>query len=627
MRHLASTFILLAAVVVAALLFPVLRNRPAPRTGRANRLLHLPFDAVNRIAVARDGWSCEVEKTSSGWHTSRRSQPADATAVQRLLDALEAAPLFETIPARDQAKRNLPLARFGLDAPRAGVRLEAGSLCAELLFGSDSPLENRLFTRLTASTDVFVTSTNLFALLPSSPLDWLDTSFFRIPADSIDSIALRRPGQPFVRIQRSGATWRITSPVPMRADPAAVNALLEAFASTRVTTFLPPLDPAAPDPYGLSEDGSTPAVEFRTASGQTLSRTFGKPASHPPGHVYAGFPGGQAAIVTNALLELASVPLASLYDPALFTAPPDAVTSIAVRHPAQSFLLQRLDAPAAANGAPAWEMVFPSHGPADPARVQGLLDAILRLRAHRVEADLPAAGGTAQKRPAANGGIPPAAPALATNRLCEVELRMAGTPSLLHVDAVTSIHPPPGAATPAPAATPHVSLAILAFTNSPARYIVPMTNLPAVLRAPVDLAPLRSRTLLALDPATIRRIAFRRADGAPATLERTGAGWTTHRDTPVAAAALEAPLRTLATLEAARVIALDHRPDPSAAPWMEISLDLEAANALRKTLAIGPPTEDGGRAALLRGQDNTLVELSPATLGKLEELYRTALGE
>ena len=652
MRHAATTFSLLVAVALCALLLSALRrdDGASASSRRSGRLLNLPFDAVNGLRVERGSWSCDFGKTSSGWASRDRGEPADDTAIQRLLDQIESAPCYEVITAREQDRRRLDFSLFGLSSPRATLHVRAGARDIELFFGTNSPVAGELFVGIGGTRDVFVSSTNLFAALPDSRSTLLDHALLRDDPSRIEAIALWRPGQAFVRLQRSGASWKLASPVPMPADASVVQRLLAAFAAAKLAGFLPD------SPADFPEDDSC-RIEFRTSSGAVLSRSFGPPSPDAPGLVPVRFSNGQSGRVTNAIPALLSIPLEDLFDPSPFSAPPGAVSSLSVRRDRQSLVLRRLpDA--------SWEMTLPSHGPADSDSVTRLLDGILRLRAERVEPILPSsspaglalaipsappssvpapagpalAGPPSSSHPASAAPSPagdaPEVPALATNRLCDVEIVFTnGVSRLVRVESITSVPFRPGfpsapdAVAPF-AGNPHpqpVSVAVLSSTNVPVRYILSITNLPGVLRSTVDLAALRSRTVFSLNPASIRKVAIRQGgeDGSRATLVRTASGWASDRRTSLDESAIHGYLHALATLTADRVLAIGLPPeelDDGAPPWMEITLDLESADSVRKTLVIGSRTADGGRSAYLRGHD-TAVELSPSTLDLLLRLF------
>jgi hypothetical protein len=127
----------------------------------------------------------------------------------------------------------------------------------------------------------------------------------------------------------------------------------------------------------------------------------------------------------------------------------------------------------------------------------------------------------------------------------------------------------------------------------------------------------------------VRRIVARRADGAETeSVERAADGengWQAAGGSPaktVAADALDAWLKLLAGLPASRVERLgagahDGEAFGLSAPWLEITLDLTASNAVRKTLLVGAVTPDGGRYAMVRGHD-AVFALAPETLLVLE---------
>lgn len=603
MRRLRTTLILLAASLACGLLLWVLRlppslQRPGSSPGRTGRLFRSDMDGIGFLLVERNGLRLELQRQPTGWQVRQPfTAPADPIAVQRILDALEAAPCLEIIPVRDQARRELTPAHFGLVVPRARIVLGSSARRAELLIGANTPVTNQIFVCFSTSADVLVTSDAVLACLPAALEHLRDQALVRANAQRVTGLSLRRPGQPFARLHHARDGWYLLQPLAAKADDAAVSALIEALCTARITRFLWPSENTNGVPgdtpgglrgqlaaVGLDDASESVRVEIRQASdpvGATL--VFGAPVVDLPGHTHVLAPDGQTIVaVTNRVLQAALTPLADLRDRRLFAAASGDVSAIGVHRRDQTLGLRR-------NTGGRWELTDPVMAPADQPTVARLIDTLLRLRADTILDTPPASLGPT-----------------ASNTLCTIDLQIGSVAWRLLV------------AEPDPA----TDGANLAFTNSPTVFIVPRAHLPAALWAPLDLGILRDKTILNVAPETIRRLALRRIGGVTEVVYRDGpakpwraiGGGEPDRETA------EAWVRVLSNLRAERVAALEI-PDPAAcgltAPDLEITLDLAATDAVRKVLTIGAAVEGGGRYAALRGHD-VLFVLAPETVQLLE---------
>ena len=161
----------------------------------------------------------------------------------------------------------------------------------------------------------------------------------------------------------------------------------------------------------------------------------------------------------------------------------------------------------------------------------------------------------------------------------------------------------------------------ITFTNAPTVFRVASSNVPPALVSMIGLLGLRDKTVLALPAESLRRITVKRVSGG-AILQREsgGAVWRLGEGVTgkVDADRLSAWLAQMVALKADRIEKLGLSLEDIDAyglrsPWLEVSVDVDAADAVRKTLLIGKEAGFGKRYAMVRGLD-VLFVLSEATL-------------
>ena len=654
MRKISTTVILSAAVAATLLALGVIRARDAESAAakaRSNRLFSFPFADADAIMVSREGWTNSLYRQNSAWHVDGAEQAhspsdageqegsgmasmaqmwnlADGLAVQRLLDSLEAAPVIETISARDQAKRGLPRDLFGLDAPTATVAIASGFVTNVLEIGAPAPITNQVFVSFLGGGDVFVTSSEVLDCVPRDETDLRDRSFAHFDPKQVDCIEMSRPGMDFVRIQRMDGDWFLALPFPAPADNEAIASIVSSVCSARIAEFLgkydtPGLSSASGgdafesirNECGLADDAVNANGEkalrivLRGANGAEEVVRLGKPVPSLPGTVHALAPDESTIVaVTNRIANLALAPLPALRARTVFPSKIGSVDSLSIRRPGQSFSLRR-----DFEDAGKWHLTRPVEALADQGRVSRLLDGILGLRAAEIVDER-----HSQSTTNAVSGTPvsPVELGLGTNReqVCTVEIVADGNPAALQV-----VRSPD-----------HAGVIGLAFDGAKELYLMPQTNLPSMLLNPIDLGMLRDKSIWSIDQGAITRVTVSCDGSEPVSVERDPlVGWSRKQG----GASLDVEgfrklVGELAELSASRVISLERGFEMQAggdagttAPWMELTLGMDSQN---KVLTIYGPTENGGRSARFRGHD-ALFELSPETIDILSRL-RIALG-
>lgn len=624
MRKKTTTLFLAAAACCSLMALAVVRQFDRKETvaqGRANRLFPTSLAYANLLVIDRGDWSQELEPFNSGWKITRPySAIADATEVQRLLDALEAAPRFETISLRDQEKRGLETESFGLDLPRARIVVGVGTTRYELLVGADAPVSNQVFVCHANDKSVHVTSSSIIECLPSDTETLRDRALVHSDPKRIDGIDIRRPGRSFVRLQRKDKYWMITQPFAAAADGAFVNCLLSTICSTRIEKFRSDYSGAAGaslatalgDGAAGDPDNAVTRIVLRTSGAGAHDEEVALLASGStlPGHVLAIAPdGGTRVEITNSLARIALTPLAAIRDPNIVPQSIGEVSAIGIQREGQSLALRR-------SQSGEWEITIPVHGPADQATAARMLDGILRLRATKIYDPLHDAAPAVASTGDAVSDAPDIASGGTNNfeNVCTVELAATGASPVLKIFRYPDLNGWIG----------------IAPTNSSALYMLPQTNLPSILFAPIDLAMLHSRTIFDIDPKKVRRVTLDADDDSQVVVARDPIdAWIPEKGSNAPdAAGFEEYLGKLAKLKAARVLSIEPRlPSPEdpeqQKPWLKITLDLEADTSVRRILAVFGPTDDGGREANVLGSD-ALFELSPESVELLGRLRNAA---
>ncbi|NLF86416.1 MAG: DUF4340 domain-containing protein [Lentisphaerae bacterium] len=599
-----TTLVLLAACLGCGMLLWVLNRSDLragrPASGAPGSLFPAPLRETDYLMIERNGYRAELQRGADGWMiTHPLSAYASQTAVQRLLDSLERAPLRARIEAHELALRELTLADFGLLKPQARLVVAGPRARAELMLGQLTGTSNELFAGFMNSGDVLLTDPALLAALPASPFALSDSSLFRGERRRINAIGLRRSGQPYLKLAREPGGWMITQPLAARADETAVAALLDALEEARIARFVWPA-PDRPDDagasrpsqlsrFGLAEESEQGVQLQLWMTGDPVGRRIrlGTPVESLPGHVHALAEDGPAVVaVTNTLDAMARQPLAALRDKRILVFAPDALDLVTVQGMEPPLALRR-------GAEDDWELTSPVAGPAESGQVALLLEALLALRAAGFEPADPAAAATA-------GAL-------------QVDLAGRATAwRLVRAGGSGGVE-----------ATVRIGL-----TNETTAYQVPTSQwarVDALLRCP---ATFRSRTLVRLPAEGIRRLAVKRADGTQEAVERegnAGAGWRSSApDRAINRVALDNWLQQLAHLRAARIASLgtDAGADPRGfdAPQVEVTIDLTAQDRLRRILIVGGPAPGEGRLAMVKGDDTVFV-LDAETCLLLEQSF------
>jgi hypothetical protein len=218
----------------------------------------LSFDRkdARALRLVRGAETLEFSRPAGGEWSLRGSLPIDTETVDAMVQALA------NLRATD-----IHVASFdgGFSAPAAVAELTLEGGAAHRVEVGERADARAAFVKVDAQPAVFRVPARVRDLL-AQPLSALrDRTMLDIPADEVQSITLSEGGITIaVGRTEDGASWQITQPANMDADPGEVNAVLARVAGLRATGLAP--DPSF-TPVDLRlvlqrRDGSSAEVRF-----------------------------------------------------------------------------------------------------------------------------------------------------------------------------------------------------------------------------------------------------------------------------------------------------------------------------------------------------------------------------
>ena len=565
-------------------------------------LFEQALEAVNSVVIERGDTRIGLRKQGGRWDlVAPFSARVDQGSVTRLLDAFETARVTDAIGLQELRRRELSLKEFGLSPARTHVVLNGPQQHDEFLFGALSPLGSEVYVRMNQMEQVFVVPADLYTVLPHSADDIRSRKLAHGDRTLLRTFELRVPGRPFIKLSKETGTWRLVQPAPAPASDAKVEGLLDALYAARVERFVWPsvsnvMDVAETESaiktrmslYGFEADTGLQIQLQEAGASPPVKIVFGRPLDGADGLTYVLLQGGEAiGAVSNAVTE-AFRPLPSdLRDTRLFYEMPGNVRRLQVYFGDLLFSLSQTNAQ--------WRLDAPVSDVADQPVVSDTVGRLLRLDAESVVDDAAGEVGRVvveQREP-----------------ICHVELfsDQSSWRFLIRPEEAGSAY------------------YRVTFTNGPTVFRVASSNMPPALVSMAGLMGLRDKTVLALKTPSVRRITIKRVEGAVETVlrEKNGAAWRLGEGMSgqVAKDRLNALLARLESLKADRVEKLGLLPTELDVyglriPWLELSVDVDASDAVRKTLLIGKDAGFGKRYAMVRGVD-VLFVLSDEVLAGL----------
>lgn len=228
--------------------------------------------------------------------------PAQASAIEGLLNALANLTPVVSISAAEMSGKKNADAEFGFDNPQFTLDLTAGEQIWHVRVGNKTAPGDGVYVRVVGAPGVFVTDPDWLQFLPHNAADWRDTTLVDLP-DPVDWIVITN-GARVIELQR-GATnrlWRMVRPLQTRANSLRIVTALQQLRTARVSQFVNDDPKADLTAYGLDPA----ALDVWLGNGTNLQAAVhaGKEVTGTPGEVFA-WRAGWHAVVTTAKEPLA----------------------------------------------------------------------------------------------------------------------------------------------------------------------------------------------------------------------------------------------------------------------------------------------------------------------------------
>jgi hypothetical protein len=376
---------------------------------RQMTLLPVPTFQVARLTIRRGGLEVSAERARGGrWRlTTPVVAPANGPRIESALAA------FSSIRALN-ADRGFPadnvtdLAPYGLDQPQAVIELvttvDPGRplvLHVGRVHSDEPPL---VYVRRGDQDDVVLVDARFLSELPTDRTTYRSPLVADLDLSAVVKIQVQALGTDF-QIERSGASWRLSSPQTHQADSFLVQSLLAQFENLQTSEFLTPeeVEAAGLDPpeiqlrlwqthrSGTQQPGvpagadsvtipDAPALHLKIGRHDLVRKA-----------VYAQLAGDELVLVLpTSLLEVLPRNRLAYRDRTVLTLDPGSVIGLTVTREGQRFRLEPDPNPARPNQ---WRMLSPVSAPANLSAITQLLGILSNLRAEMLVADRPPGGG------------------------------------------------------------------------------------------------------------------------------------------------------------------------------------------------------------------------------------------
>lgn len=570
--------LLVACLIAGTCLFLIDRHneKQSLRRDNSTKLYPRHFDEINRVVLTPNGETKrEFHLDADGWKiVSPVSSPASESAILKMVDAFEAAPLYDFLSKDEIELRELNDSHFGLDVPCGTLEIYGPRTSTIIQVGKMTVLTNEVFARIDNESNVLVTTPELVEFFKKPLEDFADRRLVKANIRDTEILLIEQPGLPTLRVQRAKdkLSWQITSPSVGQADWTELANYLDLLHSARIKTF----------PYGQKNKAISgePLLTLKLFNNNTpfpATITIDGQLPDEPDTYLAHNDSGTEVTIDGEIVRKLAITDNDIRDRRILPSGPTLnVTSFSIITPASgpSILLDKT----IKND---WSVVSPIQAIADQEKASSLVNGILKTTAQNY---------------------------ITTERL--------------NTYNASSI-PGPVLTIRTPSMTNRLSCTLLVrnTTQTNAAIIVDDAKFAAILPASklADLFDVIQRphhlvgtTITAISTNDIRTIAVTK-QGLPTEkfLKQVDLPWELSDDMAtnlvINANALSTFLKTVTSLNADEVIAISgHTADEASyqltSPRLEIKLDYQDETLPSTVLALGATTPQGGTYATIRGE-------------------------
>ncbi len=245
-------FVIAAALFAFILFWEHHVHGPAPN---ANILPELKLSSVTSVEIFPAGaLEISAARTNGNWQLTRPvSYPAQTTAIEMLLGALQKLVPATRISAAELREHRVTDTEFGFDNPQFSISVEAGDHSWQLKVGNKTAPGDQVFLRVVGTDGAFVTDADWLRFIPHSANDWRDTALVDT-GNACDRIVLTNAAKAIeLQCDATNHLWRMLRPLQARADSEHITEALQTLYAAQVSQFV------TDDPKDLTAFGLQPA--------------------------------------------------------------------------------------------------------------------------------------------------------------------------------------------------------------------------------------------------------------------------------------------------------------------------------------------------------------------------------
>jgi len=576
------------------------------RTFSAASILKLRAEDVTFLAVQKGKMRLELTKSDGKW---RFSFPVEASAsdgeVDRFVSSLEFMQRECVITPAQRNRRQVSLDDYGLSNPDFSITVGTGSERQQLFVGTNAPIGDDIYVKLSDRKDVFATSKHVFNLVPENIEVWRDPIALRGESADTARIEIRSQQGGFVQLKRVEDGWVIEQPLRARADSVKVAALLDALYRLKIDKFewdAPVASPnadtgpvalaqdigAVMESYGLSREQASVIITVWSRGETSRTLMLGKPVVGDNAGMYAREGRTDSVfVISREALNTFSISINELRDKRIFIIDPNQVKYACFRQNGHKLVLEW-------DELEGWKITEPVQCRADNAAVGAAITFLADMRAvsfvdNVSTTNLP---GMGLDSPGYSIQI------LANKPVISGESGSPADPSV-HRKLLVSKRPGKDG-----------KIFAIFEGDTVASELSP--DLLKNLNAVADVLSYRDRTVLAIPSDQVRRIALSLVGKEQAVLRGSDGVWISDqpKEWKVQQQAVDDILMLAACLQAVRVEA--HNPQSFKPYGLDksenvLTIGLRGAEGIQKSVIFGSEAGADGRYVMIQGQDTVFV--------------------
>lgn len=376
MRGLRSFLALLvvAAGLGAYIYFVESKRTPsAERTETRQKVFAVESADIQELDVRSEkGERTKVKKTAGKWQiVEPTAAEADESEVSSLTSSLASLEIQRVVE-----EKAADLDQYGLKAPRLELVFAKadGKDAQRLHVGRKTPTGGDLYAKLAGQDRVFLIPAYLDTTFNRGTFDLRDKHLLKFERSQVDALEIVS-GAKTLRFTKSGAEWKIASPVQARADYSQVEGVIGRVDDGRMSAIVASGE-ADLKVYGL--DKPTVTVRLGTGSSQA-TMAFGKAADNAD-QVYARDLSRALVFTVQKSLseELGTKSAADYRRKDLFEFRPFTASRVEFVRDGKSFVFEKTKAQ---DGTDKWRQTAPAPRDPDATKMESLLSAFANLRA------------------------------------------------------------------------------------------------------------------------------------------------------------------------------------------------------------------------------------------------------